>query len=110
MSNSNLVKTASVIAVIFGLLGSVWAVDKVYLRRDIHELTTQEIRNDIAAVQKQIMIQQAYDEVFYWQKLVTMLQIECSRRPNDLRLKQKLDDASSRLLQAEKRLRELQGR
>lgn len=98
----------SVVAVI-GFFGSVWTLDQHWVPREIHEIAMAQVTQSIGGIQKEVAVQSARSEVFYWMRRENELKSECSRNPKDPSLKADLEQAIVERRRAEDEVKRLQG-
>ena len=119
--NSGWKNTILNIAVFLGLIGTIFGMNKYFVLKEVYEAKCEasakefnsykiEVAQSLQAIQSQIQIQRAYDEVYYWQKTVNQLTQSLAQNPNNGYLKVQLNNARTRLQEAENRLRRLQGK
>lgn len=105
---------------LFAVVGGFFAIDSHYVTQAyfaVCDTRTKEklvdIQEDIdmkiAGVQKEISIQRAQDEVFFWLKVEMELYKAHTDHPEDKLLQNKYLKAVQKRQEAEKKLKELQG-
>ena len=104
---------------LLAVISAVWGFEKHFVTRELHSICIEDVHKehklwlaDVTTAVKQIQIdsrlQRAYDEVYFWQRIIIEMTQACSNNPQDMSLKKKLEGAENNLKNAEERLRELQ--
>jgi hypothetical protein len=119
--NSGWKNTVLNIAVFLGLIGTIFGMNKYFVLKEVYDAKCEasskefktfkiEVAQTFQGMQNQITVQRAYDEVYFWQKTVIQLSQALAQNPNNGMLKVQLNNARTRLQEAENKLRKLQGR
>jgi hypothetical protein len=119
--NGIIKKTVNVIIIVFALIGGFFGLNKYFVLKEVYEAKCEasskefntfkiEVAQTFQGLQKQMALKSAYDEVYFWQKTVVQLTQALAQNPNNGMLKVQLNNARTRLREAENRLRQLQGR
>ena len=95
------------IGVVLGVFGGFYKIDSVYVRSEYHALCMAETKQNLSEVQKQISVQRAYDEVFFWQRTEVELMKASAAHPNDKALKAQLEEVQKNKKEADDRLRKV---
>ena len=102
-------KTGAIsLAGIIGILGSVWTLDQHWLPREIHNISIAQVNQSIGGLQKEVALQSARNEVFYWMRRENELKAECARNPKSAIAKADLEEAIIERRRAEDNVKKLQ--
>jgi hypothetical protein len=96
------------LAGVIGLLGSVWTLDQHWLPREIHNIAIGQVNQSIGGLQKEVALQSARNEVFYWMRRENELKAECARNPRNISTKADLEEAVVERRRAEDNVKKLQ--
>lgn len=118
---SSLKKAIAGCAVVIGLVVSVLGLNRYFVNKEVYQAKCEAaekrfnvietgMQKSFKGIQNQIEIQRAYDEVYFWQKTVVQLTQALATNPNNGYLKVQLNNARTNLKEAERRLRQKQGR
>jgi len=90
------------------ILGGVWSLDQHWLPREIHNISIAQMQQSIGGIQKEVAVQSARSEVFYWMRREQELKAACAKNPRDALVKKDLEEAIIERRRAEDEVKKLQ--
>ena len=108
MTNGNITKSIVVAGSVLGLIGGVWAMDKHFLPREVHELEMAAMSKAIQGIVDSTRIQSTQNEVFFWMRTEMNLREQLAKNQDDQSISLRLEEAVEKRNEAEQRLKELQ--